>query len=161
MPGGRNARSYVLFTACTGGAATASRAWRAGRAPPRSFGARCYCDPSEQRTVSILVQDTPRGEDGAAEHRRGDTRGTKPRHAQLLDAIVLKAVPIYWGCPRINDIFDTSAFLVFDTAAELAAVFSLRCALRCALRCVLRCFLRCFLRRRFWAPVSLTHTNGL
>ena len=41
---------------------------------------------------------------------------------KLLDSIVMRAVPIYWGCARIGDIFDTGGILAFETSWELAAV---------------------------------------
>ena len=62
---------------------------------------------------------------------------------QLLDAIVLKAVPIYWGCPRIDEVFDTSGFLIFETAHELVQVVGspswhvIRVASSLSLSCVL------------------------
>jgi len=41
---------------------------------------------------------------------------------KLLDAIVLRAVPIYWGCARIGDIFDTAGILLFETSEELERI---------------------------------------
>jgi len=34
----------------------------------------------------------------------------------------MRTVPIYWGCTRIDDIFDTSGILVFENVHELAQV---------------------------------------
>ncbi len=41
---------------------------------------------------------------------------------KLLDAIVLRAVPIYWGCKRIGEVFDTAGILTFEDAGELGVI---------------------------------------
>ncbi|WP_120500359.1 glycosyltransferase family 10 [Roseovarius sp. EL26] len=38
---------------------------------------------------------------------------------KLIDAILCKTVPIYWGCPNIEDFFDPAAMIICQTAAEV------------------------------------------
>ena len=40
---------------------------------------------------------------------------------KLVDAILCKTVPIYWGCPNIGDFFDTSGMILCDSAAGIEA----------------------------------------
>jgi hypothetical protein len=40
---------------------------------------------------------------------------------KLVDAVLCRTVPIYWGCPNIGDFLDTSAMIVCETAAEVQA----------------------------------------
>ena len=34
---------------------------------------------------------------------------------KILDCLVTKTIPIYWGCPNISDIFDTSGWIILNT----------------------------------------------
>ncbi|MCY4195621.1 MAG: glycosyltransferase family 10 [Rhodobacteraceae bacterium] len=38
---------------------------------------------------------------------------------KIVDAILCKTVPIYWGCPNIADFFDTSGMIVCQTEEDL------------------------------------------
>jgi hypothetical protein len=38
---------------------------------------------------------------------------------KLIDCIVSKTLPIYYGCPNINEYFDTNGMILFDTTDEL------------------------------------------
>ena len=40
---------------------------------------------------------------------------------KMVDAILCRTVPIYWGCPNIGDFFDTSGMIVCESEAELRA----------------------------------------
>ncbi|MBZ8117444.1 hypothetical protein KUD11_02165 [Roseovarius sp. LXJ103] len=40
---------------------------------------------------------------------------------KLVDAILCRTVPIYWGCPNIADFFDTSGMIVCEDEASLRA----------------------------------------
>ncbi|WP_281968695.1 hypothetical protein [Roseovarius nanhaiticus] len=40
---------------------------------------------------------------------------------KLVDAILCRCVPIYWGCPNIGDFFDTSGMIICNSEAELQA----------------------------------------
>ncbi|WP_103763303.1 glycosyltransferase family 10 domain-containing protein [Roseovarius confluentis] len=40
---------------------------------------------------------------------------------KLIDAVLCKCVPIYWGCPNIADFIDTSGMIVCESEAELKA----------------------------------------
>jgi hypothetical protein len=33
---------------------------------------------------------------------------------KLIDCLLTKTIPIYWGCPNINDYFDTNGFIIFE-----------------------------------------------
>ena len=34
---------------------------------------------------------------------------------KLIDCILTKTIPIYWGCPNISDFFDTTGWIIFDS----------------------------------------------
>jgi len=38
---------------------------------------------------------------------------------KLVDAILCRCVPIYWGCPNIGEFFDTSGMIICESEAEL------------------------------------------
>ncbi len=38
---------------------------------------------------------------------------------KLIDAILCRTVPIYWGCPNIGDFMDTSGMVICETEAEV------------------------------------------
>jgi len=38
---------------------------------------------------------------------------------KLIDAILCKTVPIYWGCPNIGDYFDTKGMVICKTAEDI------------------------------------------
>ncbi len=40
---------------------------------------------------------------------------------KLIDAILCKTVPIYWGCPNIGDYFDPGLMIVCNSEQELRA----------------------------------------
>ncbi|WP_246175768.1 glycosyltransferase family 10 domain-containing protein [Roseovarius bejariae] len=38
---------------------------------------------------------------------------------KLIDALLCKTVPIYWGCPNIAEYFDTSGMIICESAADI------------------------------------------
>ena len=40
---------------------------------------------------------------------------------KLVDAVLCRTVPIYWGCPNIGDFMDTGGMIVCNSAAEIHA----------------------------------------
>lgn len=38
---------------------------------------------------------------------------------KIIDCLVTKTLPIYWGCPNIDEFFDTSGWIIFDSYADL------------------------------------------
>jgi hypothetical protein len=38
---------------------------------------------------------------------------------KLLDCLIMRTVPIYWGCPNIGEFFDTSGWIFFDDMNDL------------------------------------------
>ncbi|MCQ0094034.1 glycosyltransferase family 10 domain-containing protein [Roseovarius sp. M141] len=46
---------------------------------------------------------------------------------KLIDAILCRTVPIYWGCPNIGDFFDTSAMVICESEADLRAAMLAAC----------------------------------
>ncbi|MCY3982943.1 MAG: glycosyltransferase family 10 [Roseovarius sp.] len=38
---------------------------------------------------------------------------------KLVDAILCKTIPIYWGCPNIGDFFDTSGIIICESKEEI------------------------------------------
>ncbi|SLN65781.1 hypothetical protein PEL8287_03628 [Roseovarius litorisediminis] len=38
---------------------------------------------------------------------------------KLLDALLCKTVPIYWGCPNVGDFFDTSGLILCESAEDI------------------------------------------
>lgn len=35
---------------------------------------------------------------------------------KIMDCVLTKTIPIYWGCPNINDYFDTTGWILLDTS---------------------------------------------
>jgi hypothetical protein len=44
---------------------------------------------------------------------------------KLVDCMVTKTVPIYWGCPNIKDWFDTKGMIVVDTFTDIISACNL------------------------------------
>ena len=40
---------------------------------------------------------------------------------KLVDAVLCRTVPIYWGCPNIGDFMDTSGMILCQSEAEMQA----------------------------------------
>lgn len=38
---------------------------------------------------------------------------------KIIDCFMTKTIPIYWGCPNINDVFDEKGIIVFNDLSEL------------------------------------------
>jgi hypothetical protein len=38
---------------------------------------------------------------------------------KIIDCLMTKTIPIYWGCPNISEFFDTTGWIFFESAAEL------------------------------------------
>lgn len=38
---------------------------------------------------------------------------------KLIDALITKTVPIYWGCPNIGDFFDTRGMIIVDSESDI------------------------------------------
>lgn len=43
---------------------------------------------------------------------------------KLIDCLVSRTVPIYWGCPNVGEFFDDSGILKFDTYEDLTKVLA-------------------------------------
>lgn len=43
---------------------------------------------------------------------------------KLIDAILCRTVPIYWGCPNIGDFMDTSGMILCETGADIRAAIT-------------------------------------
>ena len=41
---------------------------------------------------------------------------------KLIDSLVSRTVPIYWGCPNVGEYFNTNSILSFETQDELMAI---------------------------------------
>ena len=41
---------------------------------------------------------------------------------KLIDALITKTVPIYWGCPNIGDFFDTRGMIILDSNSDIVEV---------------------------------------
>jgi hypothetical protein len=41
---------------------------------------------------------------------------------KLLDCFLTGVVPIYWGCPKIGDLFDAKGMIYFDTAEDVRSI---------------------------------------
>ena len=41
---------------------------------------------------------------------------------KLIDALITKTVPIYWGCPNIGDFFDTRGMIIIDGDTDIVEV---------------------------------------
>jgi hypothetical protein len=63
--------------------------------------------------------------DGLAPYRFSvvieNVRETNYFTEKLIDAILCRTVPIYWGCPNIGDFLDTSGMVLCDSEEELRA----------------------------------------
>jgi hypothetical protein len=42
----------------------------------------------------------------------------------LVDNFMLGTIPIFWGCPNINEYFDDRGFITFNTVSELDEILS-------------------------------------
>jgi hypothetical protein len=38
---------------------------------------------------------------------------------KLIDCLIMKTIPIYWGCPNVSEFFDTTGWILFETPEEL------------------------------------------
>lgn len=38
---------------------------------------------------------------------------------KLIDCLITKTIPIYWGCPNISSYFDTTGWILFDTVDDV------------------------------------------
>ena len=43
---------------------------------------------------------------------------------KVVDAVLCRTVPIYWGCPNLGDFMDTSGMILCDSAAEIEAALA-------------------------------------
>jgi hypothetical protein len=43
---------------------------------------------------------------------------------KIVDAFVTKTIPVYWGCPNIEDFFDTRGFFTFTTKEEAVEIIN-------------------------------------
>lgn len=43
---------------------------------------------------------------------------------KLVDALLCRTVPIYWGCPNVGDFFDTEAMIICESRAEIEAAIT-------------------------------------
>jgi hypothetical protein len=41
---------------------------------------------------------------------------------KIIDAFITKTIPIYWGCPNINEFFDNRGFFTFNTEDEFISI---------------------------------------
>lgn len=41
---------------------------------------------------------------------------------KIIDAFLTKTIPIYWGCPNINEFFNKEGIIVFNTTDELISI---------------------------------------
>lgn len=61
--------------------------------------------------------------DGLAPYRYSVViENVRERHyfsEKLIDALLCKTVPIYWGCPNIDDYLDTSGMVICETAEDI------------------------------------------
>jgi hypothetical protein len=61
--------------------------------------------------------------DGLAPYRYSVViENVRERHyfsEKLIDAILCKTVPIYWGCPNIGDYLDTTGMVICDSAEDI------------------------------------------
>lgn len=44
-----------------------------------------------------------------------NSRQTNYFTEKIMDCLVTKTIPIYWGCPNINDFFDTSGWIILES----------------------------------------------
>jgi hypothetical protein len=45
---------------------------------------------------------------------------------KLLDCLITKTIPIYWGCPNISNWFDTRGWIILETTS--ISEFKLKCS---------------------------------
>ena len=50
-----------------------------------------------------------------------NSRQTNLFSEKLLDCLISKTIPIYWGCPNISEFFDTTGWIFFENVDELVA----------------------------------------
>ena len=43
---------------------------------------------------------------------------------KLIDCLVTGTIPIYWGCPSINDFFDTKGFIIINNINDLENIIN-------------------------------------
>jgi len=44
---------------------------------------------------------------------------------KIIDCLVARSIPIYWGCPNISEFFDTSGWIFFDDSDDLLKKISI------------------------------------
>jgi hypothetical protein len=37
----------------------------------------------------------------------------------LIDCLIMKTIPIYWGCPNVSEFFDTTGWIIFEDERDL------------------------------------------
>ena len=48
-----------------------------------------------------------------------NSRQTNYFTEKLMDCLISKTIPIYWGCPNISKFFDTTGWIIFDNLSDL------------------------------------------
>jgi hypothetical protein len=48
-----------------------------------------------------------------------NSRQTNYFSEKLMDCLITKTIPIYWGCPNISKFFDTTGWIIFDNLIDL------------------------------------------
>jgi hypothetical protein len=48
-----------------------------------------------------------------------NSRQTNYFTEKLIDCLITKTIPIYWGCPNISEYFDTTGWIIFDNQHDL------------------------------------------
>ena len=48
-----------------------------------------------------------------------NSRQTNYFTEKLMDCLITKTIPIYWGCPNISKFFDTTGWIIFDNLSDL------------------------------------------
>jgi hypothetical protein len=48
-----------------------------------------------------------------------NSRQTNYFTEKLMDCLITKTIPIYWGCPNISKFFDTTGWIIFDDLSDL------------------------------------------
>jgi len=48
-----------------------------------------------------------------------NSRQTNYFSEKLMDCLITKTIPIYWGCPNISKFFDTTGWIIFDNLSDL------------------------------------------
>jgi hypothetical protein len=54
-----------------------------------------------------------------------NSRQTNYFTEKLMDCLITKTIPIYWGCPNISKFFDTTGWIIFDNLSDLKAKLTL------------------------------------